>query len=49
MIEIVIKNLLLYFGFVFLVIMFVGFLITVIHVYKEFFKDIFKHKGDKDA
>lgn len=49
MIEQIFKNLLLYFGIVFVVIMFVGFLITVVHVYKEFFNDIFNKKGDKYA
>ena len=40
--EQMLKNIILYFGFVFVAIMFVGFLVTVVHVYKEYFKDIFR-------
>lgn len=48
--EQMLKNIILYFGFVFVAIMFVGFLVTVVHVYKEYFKDIFrKEKGETNG
>ena len=44
MLEQTVKVIFLYFGLIFFAIMFVGFLITVVHVYKEFFSELFKSK-----
>jgi hypothetical protein len=47
MLEQTFKVIFIYFGLIFLAIMFVGFLITVVHVYKEFFSELFKRKKGK--
>lgn len=44
MLEQTLNVIFIYFGLIFLAIMFVGFLITVVHVYKEFFSELFKRK-----
>lgn len=47
MLEQTFKVIFIYFGLIFLAIMFVGFLITVVHVYKEFFSELFKRKKER--